>query len=85
MYAIRSYYDPAGRRQARWLIGGGLTGLLGLGGSGFTIGARGWSFEWLNSAFGELAINQFGMGMGAFVVLLSLIVISAFGLRNNFV
>ncbi len=73
---------PAGRLQARWLLGGGLAGLLGLGGSGFMIGARGWSFEWLNSAFGELAINQFGMGMGAFVVLLALIVISAFGLAR---
>ena len=73
---------PAGRRQARWLLGGGLAGLLGLGGSGFMIGARGWSFEWLNSVFGELAINQFGMGMGAFVVLLALIVISAFGLAR---
>ena len=73
---------PAGRRQGRWLLAGGLVGLLGLGGSGFLIGARGWSFAWFNERFGELAINQFGMGMGAFIVLLSLVVIAAFGLAR---
>ena len=73
---------PAGRRQGRWLIAGGLVGLIGLIGSGFVIGARGWSYELLNTSFGELAINQFGMGMGAFVALLSLLVLTAFGLAR---
>jgi iron(III) transport system permease protein len=44
---------------------------LGFGGllaSGFMIGAKGWSFEILNSWFGELALNQFGIGIGAFVL-----------------
>ena len=73
---------PPGRQQGRCLLGGSLFGLLGLGGCGFLIGARGWAFEWLNNGFGELAVNQFGMGMGAFVALLALLVISAFGLAR---
>ena len=54
-------------------------GLLGLLASGFVIGAKGWSFELLNAQFGELALNQFGIGMGAFMALLSLVMITAFG------
>ena len=73
---------PAGRQQGRWLLAGGLVGLVGIVVSGFLIGARGWSFDWLTNSFGELSVNQFGMGMGAFVALLSLLVITAFGLAR---
>ena len=58
---------PAGRVQGRWLLAGGLVGALGLAASGFAIGARGWSYGALNNTFGELAINQFGIGAGGFV------------------
>ena len=74
---------PAGRAQSHWLLAGGLIGFLGLLVSGFAIGARGWSFDYLNAQFGELAINQFGIGIGAFVTLLALTVISAFGLARR--
>ncbi len=74
---------PSGKPQSAWLIGGALLGLLGLVASGFSIGARGWSFEWLNAAFGELSTNQFGMGAGAFVALLSLTMLLAFGLARR--
>nr|WP_232077409.1 iron ABC transporter permease [Variovorax sp. PBL-E5] len=71
-----------GRAQGRWLLAGGAIGAIGLALSGFTIGARGWSFAWLNSAFGELAGNQFGIGAGGFVALAALILLAAFGLAR---
>ena len=74
---------PAGRAQSHWLLAGGLVGFLGLLASGFLIGARGWSFESFNAQFGELSINQFGIGIGAFVTLLALVVIGAFGLARR--
>ena len=71
-----------GRTQGAWLLAGGVLGLAGLVFSGFAIGARGWSYAPLAAAFGELASNQFGMGAGAFVVLLALLVLTAFGLAR---
>ncbi|RYF79874.1 MAG: iron ABC transporter permease [Comamonadaceae bacterium] len=71
-----------GRAQGRWLLAGGGIGALGLALTGFTIGARGWSFAALNTAFGELAVNQFGVGAGGFVVLVALIFLAAFGLAR---
>jgi iron(III) transport system permease protein len=68
-----------GRGQGRWLVAGGTLGALGLALSGFAIGARGWSFAWLNGLFGELAINQFGIGAGGAVALAALILLAAFG------
>ena len=71
-----------GRAQGRWLLAGGLIGALGLAIAGFTIGARGWSIAALNTAFGELAVNQFGIGAGGFVALVALILLAAFGLAR---
>jgi iron(III) transport system permease protein len=73
---------PPGRTQGRVLLAGGLAGAVGLAASGFLIGAKGWSYGWLNQAFGELARNQFGVGWGGFVALTSLVVLSAFGLAR---
>ncbi len=72
-----------GRTQGNWLLAGGLTGFVGLLASGFLIGARGWSFGLLNRQFGVLASNQFGIGSGAFMVLLALLMISAHGLARR--
>ena len=74
---------PAGKAQSSWFLTGGITGLSGLVISGFLIGARGWSFDFFNTQFGELAINQFGIGIGAFIALLTLIMITAFGLARH--
>lgn len=71
-----------GRAQGRWLLAGGLVGALGLAITGFTIGARGWSIAALNTQFGELAVNQFGIGAGGFVALVALILLAAFGLAR---
>jgi iron(III) transport system permease protein len=74
---------PPGRPQSSWLIAGGVLGFGGLLVSGFLIGARGWSFAWLNAQFGELAVNQFGIGIGAFVVLVALVMLTAFGVARR--
>jgi len=72
-----------GKVQGGWLLAGGLTGFMGLLVSGFLIGAKGWSFELLNTLWGELASRQFGIGSGAFLALLSLLMIAAFGLARR--
>ncbi|MBE2263352.1 MAG: iron ABC transporter permease [Burkholderiaceae bacterium] len=74
---------PPGKTQANWLLAGGLTGFLGLLVIGFAIGAKGWSFAVLNTRWGELAVNQFGIGIGAFVVLLALLMLTAFGVARR--
>ncbi|HZF83724.1 MAG TPA: iron ABC transporter permease, partial [Burkholderiaceae bacterium] len=43
---------------------------------------RGWSVAALNTAFGELSVNQFGIGAGGFVALAALILLAAFGLAR---
>jgi len=73
---------PAGRAQGRWLLAGGLIGAFGLAVTGFTIGARGWSVAALNAQFGELAVNQFGIGAGGFVALTALVLLAAFGIAR---
>ncbi len=50
------------------LLSAGVAGLGYLLLQGFAIGLRGWQFGFLNSAFGELADRQFGMGYGAMLV-----------------
>ena len=73
---------PAGRGQGRWLLAGGAIGAIGLSVAGFTIGARGWSVTALNTQFGELAINQFGIGAGGFLALTALVLLAAFGIAR---
>nr|WP_307639132.1 iron ABC transporter permease [Variovorax paradoxus] len=73
---------PAGRAQGRWLLAGGAIGAIGLAITGFAIGARGWSFAALNAQFGELAINQFGIGAGGFMALTALTLLAAFGIAR---
>ncbi|AVO48898.1 iron ABC transporter permease [Melaminivora suipulveris] len=72
-----------GRRQGALLLAGPGLALLALLASGFAIGARGWAFEWLNVAWGELSVRQWGLGWGAFGVLASLLMLTAFGLARR--
>ncbi len=62
----------AARAQGGWLLLGSVVGLLGVLLSGFAIGATGWAFAALETAWGPLPTGQFGMGWGAAGVLLSL-------------
>jgi iron(III) transport system permease protein len=73
---------PAGRAQGRLLIAGAALGLLGLVASGFMIGARGWSFEFLSTLFGELPQGQFGVGLGGALMLLALLVLLGAGIAR---
>jgi hypothetical protein len=58
-----------GRGQGWALVAAAGLGLAALVGSGFAIGATGWSFEFLLAWFGELPQGQFGMGLGAAMAL----------------
>jgi iron(III) transport system permease protein len=53
---------------AQVLIACGAVGLAYLLFQGFAIGLRGWSFAWLEAAWGPLGDRQFGMGYGALLV-----------------
>ena len=65
------------------LLSCGLLGAAGLGVTGFTIGAKGWSALWLAQLFGELGAGQFGIGWGGAVALAALVVLAAFGLARR--
>jgi iron(III) transport system permease protein len=73
---------PAGRPQGVALVAGAGLGLAGLIGSGFTIGATGWSYEVLNGWFGALAQGQFGIGLGGVLVLLALLMLLGAGIAR---
>ncbi len=70
------------RVQGAALVLGSLAGLLGLLLSGFAIGATGWSFESLEVFWGTLPTGQYGMGWGAALVLLTLVVLLGAGLAR---
>ena len=73
---------PGKRQGALLTVGAGL-GLLSLLFCGFSIGAKGWSFNWLNTWAGELNAQQFGIGWGGFVALAALLVLTAFGIARR--
>ncbi|MDO8771682.1 MAG: iron ABC transporter permease [Burkholderiaceae bacterium] len=83
LVAAVALFKPASKEQGTWLMAGGLIGALGLAICGFAIGSKGWSFQWLNTSFGELATNQFGIGIGGFVALMSLVLLAAFGIARR--
>lgn len=80
--AIGASMQPK-KQQGTVLFVAGLLGVVGIFLSGFSIGAKGWSFEWLNQSFGELSVAQFGIGWGGFLALSSLVVIMAFGVARR--
>ena len=80
--AAAAWRLPAGRAQGRWLTCGGGLGLAGLLLSGFAIGAKGWSFEWMNASLGALVAGQFGMGLGAALTLVALLILLGAGLAR---
>ena len=55
----------ARRRRGNLLLAIGAAGFAWFLVQGFAIGARGFAFDSLTAAFGELATGQYGMGLGA--------------------
>jgi iron(III) transport system permease protein len=66
--------------KGRLLLLGAGTALAGLVLQGLAIGVRGWSFGFLESAFGDLGERQFGMGLGAVVTFSALVLMISDGL-----
>ena len=64
----------------RWLIWAGVAGLVWLGLEGIAIGHRGWSFGWLADLFGTSGPTQAGMGYGALLTMLALLMLLCHGL-----
>ena len=73
---------PPTRAQGWLLLSGGGLGALGLLVSGFAIGARGWSFDFLTPLLGELPSGQFGIGLGGAVALLALLMLAGAGIAR---
>jgi iron(III) transport system permease protein len=74
---------PAGRRQGTILATGAGLGVVALLASGFLIGSRGWAFESLALALGELGAKQPGIGWGGAMALAALTVLTAFGIARR--
>ncbi len=69
--------------RAHALLVLGAAGFLYTFGQGFVIGAQGWSFEALARAWGPLAGNQLGMGLGAALTLSAFAMLFALGLAER--
>ena len=72
----------APRRQGPLLALGAVTGLAGLLIGGFAISAMGWNWQWPLALWGELPVGQYGMGWGAAITLLCLLVLLGAGLAR---
>ena len=72
----------AGRLQGRCLVAGAGLALAGLLVSGVAIGAQGWAFEGLTTSFGALPAGQPGMGLGAALLLLALLMLLGGGVAR---
>ncbi|HEY1383775.1 MAG TPA: iron ABC transporter permease [Dongiaceae bacterium] len=70
------------RHGARFILAGGAFGLAYLILEGFLIGLHGWSYPWLEAAFGPVAPQE-GMGAGALVAGTSFLLLLAAGLARR--
>ncbi len=61
----------------------GILGLVFVFGQGFTVGIAGWEFSFMETLFGSLDIQQYGMGSGAMLVLASLLFLFTTGLASR--
>src|SRR5207253_3034810 len=78
-------FVPISRLHSRaaaggWLVAIGLAGLLWVGLEGFAIDHRGWSAQWIADLLGTIGPRQGGMGYGAFLTLLAVLMLLCHGL-----
>jgi iron(III) transport system permease protein len=66
--------------RGRFLLAGGALGLLAIIAQGLAIGVMGWSYPWLENAFGPLDDRQFGIGLGGSLAFLGFLVMFTDGL-----
>ena len=69
--------------RARALIAIGASGFLYVFAQGFAFGPAGWSFDTLAAIFGPINGNQYGMGLGAFLVVTAFAMLFAQGLAGR--
>ncbi len=68
------------RRRGDILLVAGLAGLLAIIAQGWFIGVRGWSYPFLERAFGDLDQRQFGVGWGGAIAFASFAALTTTGL-----
>lgn len=69
--------------SANRLIAAGAGGLALMLLQGFAIGLRGWNWGWLATLTGNDGPTQIGMGIGAFLLLLSFLIIMSYGFAGR--
>ncbi len=82
LIALLGWWQAPGRGQGHWLLAGSVLGLAALLGSGFAIGATGWSIASFIPLFGELPTGQFGIGLGGALVLVALLMLLGAGVAR---
>src|ERR671917_249552 len=79
--ALRPLFGAASREEsARWLVAAGGLGLLAVGVQAFAIGLNGWALPGLGALLGEPGPAQAGLGYGAALTILALLMLLCHGL-----
>jgi iron(III) transport system permease protein len=68
------------RRRSHFLLAGGGLGLAAIILQGLAIGVQGWSWAWMEAAFGPLDDRQFGIGLGGALAFAGCLVLFTDGL-----
>ncbi len=82
LIALLGWWQTPGRGQGHWLLAGSVLGLATLLGSGFSIGATGWSVASFIPWFGDLPTGQQGIGLGGALVLVALLMLLGAGVAR---
>jgi len=83
LLALGAAFMAPGRRQGRVLLAGSVIGLAGVLGGGFAIGLQGWSFTFLERAFGAIDRGQIGLGLGGAATLVALLALLGAGVART--
>jgi iron(III) transport system permease protein len=79
--ALRPQFGAGSREEsARWLVAAGSLGLIAVGVQAFAIGLNGWALPGLGALLGEPGPAQAGLGFGAALTILALLMLLCHGL-----